>query len=96
MRPSTLLDLHRADIRVTVKNNHAKNPRVFGSVSCHQDREDSDLDLLVDPTPKTTLLDLSKMQNQLQKMLGIPVDVVTPKGLPIAFRAHILSEAIPV
>lgn len=38
-------------------------PRVFGSVVAGTDAEDSDLDLLVDPAPTTTLLTLARLQN---------------------------------
>ena len=39
-----------------------------------KDTESSDLDLLVDPTPDTTLLDIARIQSQLQRLLGIPTD----------------------
>jgi hypothetical protein len=60
------------------------------------DTDGSDLDLLVDPTPETTLLDIARVQNQLQKLLGVPVDVLTPKALPETFRARVIAEARPV
>lgn len=96
MRPSEALQLHRQEIRFIVEQHHAKNARVFGSVLDGDDTELSDLDLLVDTTDQTTLFDIAKIQNQLQKLLHVPVDVLTPKGLPEHFRAKILREAKPV
>lgn len=96
MRPSEALRLHRKEIRLIVEQHHATNVRVFGSVLDGEDTELSDLDLLVDPTEKTTLFDIAKIQNQLQKLLHVSVDVLTPKGLPEQFRAKILREAHPV
>jgi len=61
-----------------------------------EDKEDSDLDLLVDPTPETTLMDIARIQSRLQKLLGVPVDVLTPKALPDTFRERVLAEAEPV
>ena len=61
-----------------------------------EDTEFSDLDLLVDTTEQTTLYDIAKIQNQLQKLLNVSVDVLTPKGRPERFRAKILREANPV
>ena len=58
--------------------------------------EGSDLDLLVDPIQGTTLMDIARIQNRLQKLLGVPVDVLTPKALPERFRSKIVAEAIPV
>ncbi len=96
MRPSEALRFHRDDIRRVVEQNGTRNPRVFGSVLSGDDTESSDLDLLVDPMPDTTLLDIARIQNRLQKLLGVTVDVLTPKALPEKFRERILSEAVPV
>lgn len=70
--------------------------RVFGSVLHGNDTEDSDLDLLVDPTQETTLMDIAKIQVELKKLLNITVDVLTPKALPDKFRAQVLKEAQPL
>ena len=69
---------------------------MFGSVLRGDDTDESDLDLLVDTTPETSLLDIAKIQNRLQKLLGISVDVLTPKALPDSFRAKVLAEAVLV
>jgi predicted nucleotidyltransferase len=96
MRPSEAVNLHRNEIRQIVSAHHALNARVFGSVIHGEDTEDSDLDLLVDPTEETTLLDIAKIQHQLGLLLGVSVDVLTPKALPEKFRNIVISEAIPV
>jgi hypothetical protein len=57
------------------------------------DTEKSDLDLLVEPTPATTLMDIGAIRYELRQLLGIPVDVLTPKALPDNCREQILSEA---
>lgn len=96
MKPSESLQNHREDIRKVVEQNRARNPRIFGSVLRGRDRDDSDLDLLVDPTLETTLFDLARIQGKLQSLLGVTVDVLTPNALPEKFRDSILSEARPV
>ncbi len=96
MKPSDALRSHREDIRHIVEICRTRNPRIFGSVLRGEDKEDSDLDLLVDPTPETTLMDIARIQNRLQKLLGVPVDVLTPKALPDTFRDRVLAEAEPV
>lgn len=96
MRPSEALNLHREAIRQIVASHRALNARVFGSVLHGTDTDGSDLDLLVDPTLGTSLLDIAKIQNQLKKLLGVPVDVLTPKALPDSFRDKVLAEAIPI
>jgi predicted nucleotidyltransferase len=79
-----------------VESHRARNARVFGSVLHGQDTDESDLDILVDPTPETTLFDIGAMMYELRKLLGVPVDVLTPKALPDSFRAEVLAEARPV
>lgn len=96
MKPSEALRSHRNDIRQVVEKNRARNPRIFGSVLHGDDTEGSDLDLLVDPTADTTLMDIARIQNQLQALLGVQVDVLTPKALPEKVRARVLGEAVPV
>jgi len=70
--------------------------RVFGSALHGDDTADSDLDLLVEPLPGTTLFDLGGMQDELQELLGVSVDVLTLKDLPVKFRHIVAHEARPV
>ena len=96
MKPSFALASHRDTIRRVVAAHRACNPRVFGSVVHGDDAEGSDLDILIDPTPETTLLDIGAIRHELLQLLGVPVDVLTPKALPEKFRATVLAEAVPV
>ena len=96
MKPSDALAAHRDTIRVAVRRCRATNPRIFGSVLHGQDREGSDLDLLVDALPGATLFDLGELQVELETLLGVPVDVSTPGDLPASLRARVLAEATPL
>ena len=94
MLPSVALQTHREAIRRIALSHRVTNVRLFGSVVHGDDKEGSDLDLLVEPTSETTMMDIAKIQHQLSEMLGIPVDVLPPRALPDNFRASVLSEAI--
>lgn len=96
MKPSDALQAHRLAVRQIVAAHRGRNPRVFGSASTGQDTERSDLDLLVDPTPETTMFDIGAMRLALRQALGVPVDVLTPDALPDKFRAAVLAAAQPV
>lgn len=96
MKPSTSLDKQRAAVRDAAARFRTANPRVFGSVLHGDDADGSDLDLLVDPLPGTTLFDLGGLQVELEELLGVPVDLLTPGDLPPKFRAQVLAEAHPV
>ncbi len=96
MKPSTSLENQRAAVRDAAARFQTANPRVFGSVLHGRDSEGSDLDMLVDPLPGTTLFDLGGLQVELEELLGVPVDLLTPGDLPPKFRAQVLAEAQPV
>jgi predicted nucleotidyltransferase len=96
LKPSEALHANRAAIRRVVESHRARNARVFGSVLHGQDTDNSDLDILIDPTPETTLFDIGAIRHELGKLLGVPVDVLTPNALPDKFRALVIAEARPV
>jgi hypothetical protein len=93
MRPSEALPQHRETIRQLVLQAGMANPRVFGSVLRGEDREDSDLDILVDPAPRASLLAMERLQAQLAKVTGLKVDLRTPEEIHLKFREKVLSEA---
>ena len=96
MRPSQALSQHREAVCRAAAGYHVANPRVFGSTLRGDDGDGSDLDLLVDTLPGTTLLDLGGLQDELQELLGVPVDVLTLRDLPAKFRDIVVQEARPV
>jgi len=93
MRPSEALPLHRDTIRQLVLQAGMANPRVFGSVARGEDREDSDLDILVDPAPRASLLTMVRLQSQLEVATRIKIDLRTPAELHPRFRSKVLAEA---
>lgn len=96
MKPSTALDLQRVAVREVVSRFRTSNPRVFGSALLGTDTEGSDLDLLVDALPGATLFDLGGLQVELEDLLGVTVDLLTPADLPLKFRQQVLEQARPV
>lgn len=96
MRPSVALEMKRAAVREAASRFRAANPRVFGSVLHGTDQDGSDIDLLVDALPDATLFDLGGLQDELESLLGVQVDLLTPADLPPKFRAKVLAEAKPV
>jgi predicted nucleotidyltransferase len=93
VKPSIALEAHRATIRSVVLRHRACNARVFGSVLHGEDQEGSDLDILIDPTPETTMFDIGAIRHELLQLLGVQVDVLTPNALPDSFRAKVIAEA---
>jgi len=96
MRPSEVLPQHRETIRQLVTQAGMANPRVFGSVLHGDDEDGSDLDLLVDPSPKTSLLDVVRVQRLIETLVQVRVDLLTPGDLPPKFRDRVVAEALPL
>ena len=93
MRPSEALSLHRTQIREIALRHRVSGVRVFGSALHGDDTAESDLDLLVEPTAQTTLMDIGAIRFELKQLLGMEVDVLTPNSLPASFRDQVLREA---
>lgn len=96
MRPLTALQNHRDTIRAIALSHRVTDVRVFGSVVRGEDTEESDLDILVEPTSETTLMDIAAIQFELKELLGVSVDVLTPRAIPDHFRAAVLMEAVAI
>lgn len=96
MKPSAALAINREAVRAAVSRRKAANPRVFGSVLRGEDKEGSDIDILEDALPGATLLDLGGLMMDLQDILGVRVDLMTPQELPKRIRAKVIAEAAPI
>ena len=69
---------------------------MFGSYVRHEERKDSDLDVLVTFTKAPSLLKFIRLENYLSDILGIKVDLVMKDSLKPAIGKSILREVIPV
>lgn len=96
MKPSEALAAHREELRELVSRHGLTCPRVYGSALSGTDTSESDLDLLVDATEKTTLFTLARLEHAAQELLGVPVSVLTPGFLPEKFRDRVLQAAEPL
>jgi hypothetical protein len=97
VKPSIALEKNREAVREAIRRYPTiANPRVFGSVLHGDDTEESDLDLLVDALPGTSLLTLIGLQDDLANVVGVPVDLKTPEELSKYFREEVLAEAVPL
>jgi hypothetical protein len=93
MRPSEALANHREKILALAARRGVSNVRVFGSVARGTDREDSDLDLLVDIAPGMSLYAYMGLQLDIEDALGVKVEVCTEDELHPRLKSRILDEA---
>jgi predicted nucleotidyltransferase len=86
---------HRDAIHVIAGRHRARSISVFGSVARCDDGPHSDIDFLVEFEPGASLLDLMRIQDDLEELLGCRVDVVSAGGLKDR-DDHIRHEAVLV
>lgn len=96
MKIKETLQQKREEILNLAAQHGASNVRIFGSVARGEEREDSDIDFLVDMDSDRTLLDRIGLIQDLEDLLGRKVDVATFKGLREYFRERIMSQVIPL
>lgn len=82
-----IVTAHRQEMADVLARHGVTSARIFGSVARGDDREGSDLDLLVDFAPDTSLLDIVGIQLQLEDLLGVSVDLLPSRGLKERVRA---------
>lgn len=88
--------LYRDAILALAERHGARDVRIFGSVVRGEASPESDIDFLVELAPGRTLLDWSAFWQELEKLLGRPVDVATEKSLKPEIRAQAVKEALPL
>lgn len=93
MTVAELLNANREQVISLAKEHGARNVRIFGSVARGDDREDSDVDFLVDFESDRSLLDYVGLLQDLQDLLGKRVELAQPTSLHPLIRDQILSEA---
>jgi predicted nucleotidyltransferase len=98
-RPVPTLDLLRSKaslIRTLATAHKLSTVSVIGSVATGTAHEDSDVDLLCDTEPGTTLYDIASCEIDLEQALGFPVTIITRASLSAAEDSALLAKAVPV
>jgi predicted nucleotidyltransferase len=88
--------LHRHELLDVLRRYGVSNPEIFGSTARGDDREDSDLDLLVDFAPGTDLIDMVNIKAELEAVLGTSVDLIPRDGLKDRVRISAAVDLVPL
>jgi len=96
MRPSTVVADKIDEVRAVIARYPVSNPRIFGSAARGDDTDRSDVDVLVEPTATTTLLDLARLKIELEKLLGVRVDIATPNALTKDVARNMADDLKPL
>lgn len=97
--PSQALRRHHDRVLGLVAQHGVRDVRIFGSTARQEDTCMSDLDLVATFSPQVSFVDISAFQEDLESVLGVPVDIISAGGLrPAQLTAHreIIAEMVPV
>ncbi len=80
----------------SLRSFHVKALYLFGSVVRGDEKQTSDIDILVEfeHDAHIGLFEFSRLQRTLSGILGCEVDLVTPDALKPLIKDHILEEAL--
>ena len=84
----------RADVLEVADRHGVQVLGVFGSVARGDDRPDSDVDLLVELPEGMGLFAIARVQNELEALLGSPVDLIPNAGLKAGVRPAVEADLV--
>lgn len=84
----------RRELVEMARRHGALGLAVFGSVARQSDRQDSDVDFLVECGPRMSLIDLQALHDDLESRLSARVDVVSTRSLKSPVREQVLDESV--
>lgn len=90
------MDTLRGEMPYLAEEYRVSALEVFGSYVRHEQRRNSDLDVLVTFSKPPSLLKYVRLENYLSDCLGIKVDLVMKDSLKPHIGKAILREAVPV
>lgn len=78
-RPSEALAGRETEVTRIAAEHGATRVRVFGSTAKGDDTPASDLDLLVDLSPRSSFYTVAAMEDEIAALLGVEVEVVSAR-----------------
>ena len=90
------LEKIKQKIKEVLKKNNVKKAGIFGSYSRGNQKKDSDIDILIEPTKDMSLLDISGLKINLEKKLNNKVDIISYKYIHPYLKKKILKEQVRI
>jgi len=88
-----ILEVQKAELH---QKYHVKGVGIFGSYLRGEQKETSDVDILVDFERPVGLIEFVRLKNYLSDLLGVNVDLVMKKALKPRIGQRILGEVLYV
>lgn len=90
------LRAHHDEIYSIAEKYGVSNIRVFGSVARGEADDNSDLDLVIDVSRGHGYFAMAGFALDVEELLGVFTQVVTPNGIKTRMRDRILAEAVAI
>jgi len=91
-----ILAILRGELSEVRQRYGVRSLGLFGSVVRHEERSNSDIDILVEFERAPTFFQFVALEDDLSKLLGARVDLVMKSALKPRIGERILSEMLPV
>jgi uncharacterized protein len=96
MKLQPILLKHQKDIKRIAQNNHISYLAIFGSHARGEQKPNSDIDLLVSFNKPVDFFEFYDIEQQLSKLFGKKIDLVTTKGLSKHIKPYIQKDLTPI
>jgi len=80
------LSEHKDELR---KRYQIKEIKIFGSYAKGEQKESSDIDIIVDFEETPTFIEFIKIQEELERLLGVKVDLLTEESISPFIKPYI-------
>lgn len=79
-----------------IKKQGVKKAGIFGSYARGDQKNTSDVDILIEPTKKMGFFDIIRLENELRKKLNRKIDLITYAGIHTLLKNKVLKEEIRI
>lgn len=79
-----------------IKKQGVKRAGIFGSYARGDQKNTSDIDILIEPTKKMGFFDIIRLENELRKKLNRKIDLITYASIHYLLRDRILKEEVRI
>jgi len=79
-----------------LKKHNVKKAGIFGSYARGEEKKNSDIDILIQPTKDMSLFDIVGIEIELKNILGKKVDLLTYKSINRYIKKYILNDEVKI
>ena len=90
------VEKYRELIRPILERYFIKKAAIFGSVAKYSATDNSDVDLLIEPSAGFTLFQMLRLEEEISRVVHRKVDLVEYSALKASIKKEVLASAISI